>query len=241
MCGMSAANGRKGNFFVKFKLSAWCAKLLGKSNPPAAFLSQAHGIIHVGGNAGQERFKYADRDLDVVWIEPISNVFANLQENLRAFPRQRAYRYLITDKTGQEYTFHISNNDAQSSSIFQLEKHKEMWPEIVYKDSINLTSTTLSSFAAKENLDLKIYDVLVLDTQGSELLVLNGALDILFYFRFVVVEVADFESYAGCCLLKDMEEFMDKHGFRSTERRALKSVRGIGTYYDVTYERNGAD
>jgi len=195
----------------------------------------------VGANTGQERFSYADHNLEVVWVEPIPKMFEQLRENLRQFPRQRPYRYLITDKDGQEYPFHISSNEGQSSSIFQLEKHKEMWPEIVYKDSMLLTSCTLTSFVREENLDLKAYDALVLDTQGSELLVLQGAIDILSSFRFIVVEVADFESYAGCCVLKDLDEFMTKFGFRTRERRAFKSVPGVGTYYDVTYERKSAD
>jgi hypothetical protein len=112
-----------------------------------------------------------------------------------------------------------------------------MWPEIFYRDSMILVSSTLSSFATKEGVDLNAFDALVLDTQGSELLVLLGAIDILPHFRFITVEVADFQSYSGCCLLKDMDEFMNKVGFHTRERKAFKSVPGVGTYYDVTYER----
>ena len=218
---------------MRLYLPKWLFRL----HRPAPYLSQARGVVHVGGNTGQERFVYAIHNLDVIWIEPIPGAFDQLCENLRSFPKQRAYRYLITDKNGLEYPFHISNNEGQSSSIFQLEKHKEMWPEIFYNGSIILVSSTLSSFATKERIDLNAFDALVLDTQGSELLVLLGAIDILAHFRFITVEVADFQSYSGCCLLKDMDEFMSKVGFCTRERKAFKSVPGLGTYYDITYER----
>ena len=43
------------------------------------------------------------------------------------------------------------------------------------------------------------YDALVLDTQGSELLVLKGAAGLLPNIKYVQAEVADFESYSGAC------------------------------------------
>ena len=73
-------------------------------------LRHVSGIIHVGANAGQERELYAQHDLDVIWVEPIPEVFATLHSNLKGFPRQRAFQYLVTDKDDQEYEFHVANN-----------------------------------------------------------------------------------------------------------------------------------
>ena len=44
-------------------------------------LSQCRGVIHVGANSGQERKVYARLGLDVLWIEPIPGVFAELCES----------------------------------------------------------------------------------------------------------------------------------------------------------------
>jgi FkbM family methyltransferase len=223
---------------MKFKFTAWCSKWINRLGGPAPYQLQARGIIHVGGNLGQERFLYEDYGLNVAWVEPLPNMFDKLSENVRSFPKQRAFRYLITDKDGQEYQFHIANNEGQSSSILDLGKHKEMWPEIAFKDSMVLVSSTLTTFVAGEKLDLDEYDALVLDAQGAEMLILKGGKEILSRFRFITVEVPDFEAYQGCCLLSDMDEFMKNEGFHSRERNVLKSVPKVGTYYDVTYERN---
>jgi FkbM family methyltransferase len=205
--------------------------------PVDAFLRDVSGVIHVGANSGQERDLYASFDLDVVWIEPIPAVFDQLCSNLAGFPKQHAYRYLITDEDEREMVFHIASNEGASSSILPLARHREMWPDISFLSDITLKTTTLSSFVKKEGFDLAAFQALVLDTQGSELMILRGATAILPLFRFVKVEVPDFESYEGCCLRSELSGFMTAHNFRERRREEFKSLDGVGTYFDVVYER----
>ena len=162
-----------------------------------------------------------------------------MRSNLAVFPKQRAYRYLLTDQDEREYLFHVASNEGASSSILPLAKHREMWPEISYSNDITLKSTTLGSFVTKEGLDLAGFQALVLDTQGSELMILKGATTVLPQFRFVKVEVPDLESYAGCCLSSELGEFMSAHGFRERRRDGFNSIPGLGTYFDVLYQRVG--
>lgn len=194
-------------------------------------------MIHVGANSGQERQLYDNHDLEVVWIEPVPATFERLRANLTDFPKQCAYRYLITDEDGREYTFHLANNEEASSSILPFGRVQELYPEISYTSEIRLTSTTLGSFVLKEQIDLSRYQALLLDTQGSELMILKGAMPILDRFHFVKVEVADFEAYEGCCVLCEMDEFMHAQGFRQQERETIRSLAGVGSYYDITYKR----
>jgi hypothetical protein len=50
----------------------------------------------VGANEGQERDIYARHNLNVLWIEPLPDVFRILGENTSRTPRQTAENYLIT-------------------------------------------------------------------------------------------------------------------------------------------------
>ncbi len=222
-----------------FVFSAWREKWLGyKLAHPTSFLRKINGLIHIGANIGQERAIYAEYDLRVVWVEPIPDVFEQLRENLKPFPKQRAYRYLLAADDGLEYTFHIADNGGLSSSILQLGKHHEMWPEVAYAGETQIRGTTFAAFIEKEQIKLSEYQGLVLDTQGTELMILKGASDFLPCFRFIQVEVADCEFYVGCCQLPEMNDFMRKHGFRERGRKRFGFLRGVGSYYDVTYERN---
>ena len=188
---------------------------------PNRFLKQVTGVVHVGANTGQERFLYRRYSLNVVWIEPIPEVFQRLEDNLRGFDNQIALQALVTDVDEQEYTFHISNNDGLSSSVFDLKKHKDIWPSVAYVTSIVLNSTTLATLLKTRSIDAGKYQALVMDTQGSELLVLRGCGPILQHFEFIKTEVPDFESYEGCCQLDDIQDFMANNGFREISRFKL--------------------
>lgn len=204
---------------------------------PDRFLRKTSGVIHVGANIGQERERYKMHSLPVIWVEPIPEIFETLKANLTDFPQQRAFQYLVTDQDDQEYQFHIANNYGLSSSILDLKLHKDIWPSVAYERTITLRSKTLASLLAAECIDPRHYDVLVMDTQGTELLVLKGAIPILQNFTYIKTEVADFESYTGCCLLAEFASFLKRYGFREYSRRKFAERAEGGSYYDIVYKR----
>ena len=61
------------------------------------FLRKAKGVIHVDSHWGQERELYAAHGLNVVWIEPIPEVFDRLVGLIAPYANQRALKYLVTD------------------------------------------------------------------------------------------------------------------------------------------------
>jgi FkbM family methyltransferase len=212
------------------------AKSLFKKKPNAAF-GKVTGVIHVGGNTGQEIELYDKHGLSVVWIEPIPEIYEILKSNLANFPRQIAIKSLITDVDNVEYKFHLASNNGASSSIYDLELHRDIWPEVVYEKTIAVLSKSLPAVLKENNIDKERYDMLVMDTQGSELLVLKGAIPILQGFTYIKTEVPDFESYKGCCQLKDLELFMNQNGYREYSRHPFAKHQGGGSYYDITYKK----
>lgn len=202
-----------------------------------SFLAGARGVVHVGANSGRERDLYARHGLRVIWIEPIPEVFEALKANLAAYDLQRAFCALITDVDGAEYAFNIASNHGASSSILDLGMHRDIWPGVVYEGVVMLRSATLPALLAREAIDVSEYDVMVLDTQGSELHVLRGAATILRGFRYIKVEVADFESYANCCRVTDVERFMALYGFHEVDRERFAGRPEIGWYYNIVYAR----
>lgn len=203
--------------------------------PVNSFLHKISGIIHVGANSGQERDTYEEHGLRVFWIEPIPELYNELQENIRSYPRQRAASYLVSDQDRKEYQFHIANNKGESSSIFNLKHHKDIWPKIDYEKNITLKSKTLPAVLMAENVDPNLYDALVVDTQGAELLILKGAQELLEKFRFIKLEVPDFEAYEGCCQLFDVENFLAAFGYKEYARFKFKEWQQGCGYYDVVY------
>lgn len=209
---------------------------------PDRFLKGGRGVIHVGANKGQERSLYASYGLKVAWVEPIPDIFAELQSNLAGFPDQTAYNNLIAGEDGKKYQFHISDNEGASSSI--LEPNKQVpggWERVSFPRSIEIEALSLPTFIRTHirthGIDLASFDILVLDTQGSELLVLEGAKEILSSFRYIQCEAVNFEVYSGCCQLPQLDAFLSKQGFRQKGRFVLSRSPKGGRQWDVLYER----
>ena len=202
---------------------------------PNRFLRTVRGVVHVGANVGQERELYERHGLDVLWIEPIPDVFAALAANIARYPRQRALECLVTDRDDAPYEFNVANNGGESSSILALKEHRDVWPKVDFTKTITLRSSTLATLLARERIDPQHYDALVMDTQGSELLVLQGAEPVLEHFRFIKTEVPDFEAYAGCAQLEDIERFLQARGYAELMRHRFATRAGGGSYFDVVY------
>jgi FkbM family methyltransferase len=185
------------------------------------FLRAARGVIHVGANIGQERELYAHYGLDVLWIEPLPEVFSTLERNIRAFPRQRAVQALVTDRDDSDFA-----------------AHAEIWPGVVFTRSLPLRGVTLPTLLAREGIDPAPYDALVLDTQGAELLVLRGAAALLPDWKCIKAEAADFEAYAGAARLGDLEDFLAPHGFVEYRRDRFARRPAGGSYYEVVWIRS---
>jgi FkbM family methyltransferase len=199
------------------------------------FLKKSRGIIHIGANDGEERHLYAEHGLKVIWIEPIPDVFQRLVENIRDFPDQRAINALITNEDGALCTLHISNNSGHSSSILDLHLHKDIFPEVTFTHDITLRSIRLPTALA--DIDLSQYDAMVLDTQGSELLILQSAATILGGFNFIQVEAANFEAYRNCATVDTLNTFLRSHGFRLLHKDLQARRAAGGEYFDLLFAR----
>jgi FkbM family methyltransferase len=208
-----------------------------RAENPDAFLRQVRGIIHVGANTGQEREIYASRGLSVIWIEPVPKVFDQLQKNLRTLPRQYAMQYLVSDKDGKEYDLHIANNGGASSSILELNLHRDIWPDVAFESTVRLRSVTLDAMVERGEIDSALFQALVLDTQGSELLVLQGAPRLLGSLQFIKTEAADFDSYLDCAKVDDLIAYLRPHGFFLRYQVAFARHPEGGRYYDLLFAR----
>ncbi len=202
------------------------------------YLRNVSGIIHVGANHGQERAFYDSFGLNVVWVEAIPNVYEELLRNIAERPRQKAYQALLTEKVGERHSFKIANNGGASSSLFDFDKHAEIFPDIVYESEVELISNTLEALVHSEKIDVDAYQALTLDVEGAELLVLKGSGDLLRHFRYVKAEVADFTPRVGSPITEDLVAYLKRYGFEELIRRPFASgPGGVGTYWDIVWKK----
>jgi FkbM family methyltransferase len=202
------------------------------------FWSKIDGtILHVGANWGQERDFYDQLGLHVLWVEAIPSVFEKLKAHIAKTPKQLALLGLVTEKSGERYSFHVSSNGGESSSIYDLALHKDIWPEVHYTHDIELKSTTLDDLLADNAIDIASIQALVMDTQGSELLVLKGSSRLINQVRFIKTEAADFESYKGCTKVDELVAYLAPCGFYLVGKELRASREKGGDYYELLFER----
>jgi FkbM family methyltransferase len=188
------------------------------------------GVLHVGANDGQERYEYKEAgDIPVIYVEPIDSAFANLQRNIADLPGHIAVQALCSDRVGDRIGFNISSNDGQSSSILELGRHANLFPSVTYVGRQEMTTTTVDSLLSQLQLPSQP-NLLVMDTQGSELQVLRGARDTLRSVDGIYVEVSEEPLYAHGCTQEEITKFLKTCGF---SMRSL-AINGIG-YGDAFY------
>jgi FkbM family methyltransferase len=224
------------SFLKKFK-NEWRYLFSYNGEKPTAepFLFDVDAVIHLGANQGQEREKYWKYGLKVDWIEAIPTVYDTLQKNIRFFRNQKAFQGLITNEDGKEYVFNIASNQGESSSIYDLKEHQAMWPHIHYVDKITVKSLTLPEFLKQNKIQLSAKQGLLIDAQGAEYVIIQGAEKILKNFTWIIAETATFEWYKGAHCLNDVVEIMRKNGFTEESRKLTKSKEGIGECYDILF------
>lgn len=169
------------------------------------------GVLHVGGSTGQEcEAYYANGVKRTIWIEAIPSVFAKLVDHIQHYPNTKAYRACISDKE-ETVTLNISSNDGESSSILKFGVHAQMHPDVTFVDSIEVTTVGLKELLKHE--DLSDYDFLNLDIQGMELPALKSLGDLMNGFKYVYCEVNKAETYEGCALVGEIDEYLAGFGF----------------------------
>ena len=180
------------------------------------------GILHVGAHKCEEQnvyLKYTSNK-NIYWIEAIKFL---VEENLLSNPNLNIINECIGDEDDKEVTFKISNNTL-SSSILELGEHKNLHPNVVVSDTIVTKTKTLKTIFLQNQLKDK-FNMLVLDLQGAEMLALKGLKDIINEFDIIYTEVNEKEIYKECCILEDLDLYLQSYNF---ERKHLNTLNNYG-------------
>ncbi|MBD1856133.1 MULTISPECIES: FkbM family methyltransferase [Leptolyngbya] len=187
------------------------------------------GIIHVGGNIGEEAERYAQTGVDtVVWIEAVPESFQQLVKNVSPY-HQVCINALILDVDDQPTKFYKNRvgsriNDHSYSSVYPINRSVEAilpyYRVVQTLEEIELTSLTLPTCLEQHGLQKDDYDFLSLNTQGSELRIVQGMGEYLRQMKWVQSEVNPFNSisiYDGENTALDLHSYMQKFGFKQYE------------------------
>ncbi len=178
------------------------------------------GVVHIGGSTGQERFFYANAGIkNVVWVEAIPAVFKQLKQNVSCYPDNIALNACISQNDNETVEFNISSNGGESSSVFDFHLHSQFHPDVTFIDKIQLKTTRVDSLFIKKGIDIRQYDYLSLDIQGSELNALKSMGDMLRHFKYCYVEVNKTPMYKDIPLVGEIDAYLSEYGFEPVDEK----------------------
>lgn len=173
---------------------------------------RCRGVIQIGAHEGQEVGQYVGMGFAAIHlVEPNPEVFVRLAAATRDAKQVTLAEVAISDRNG-EAALNIATFD-QSSSLLDLKLHKDIFPGISLRDRVNVETRTLDDHLGREHLDPAAYNVLSVDTQGSELAILRGGEAYLAACDAILLEVNFAELYADCPEVEEIDAFLFDRGF----------------------------
>ena len=172
------------------------------------------GVVHVGAHQGEEYQDSVDQNWGhIYWIEanPVLCEWLRTRFNESECTVVEA---AVWSESGIKLNFNIASN-GQSSSLLQFGTHLSDYPEIYFNRRIEIETRTL-----KELLPSKCdANFLNLDIQGAELNAIIGLGSRLSQFNWIFTEVNKKEVYTGCPNVIELDDYLNKFGFKRQTTR----------------------
>lgn len=185
-------------------------------------------VLHIGAHLAEESNLYQSVGWNkVTWIEANPALIIDILKKVEPLG-QKVIQAALWHTTGEKLSLKVASN-GESSSLLEFNHHSTYYPQIIVENEIAVSTRRLDSILHK----IDTPDFCNLDIQGAELRALNGFGKILNHINVIYTEVNKIELYTGCAMIKDIDEFLGKAGFK---RVATRWMIGFG-WGDALYMR----
>ena len=191
------------------------------------------GVLHVGAHKAEEADDYVANGFasknPIIWVEAQEELVNELRKKLN--PRLHLiYQAVAWNISGEELEFRVTSKSA-SSSLFDLNEHKKMYPDITIERTVKVKTSRLDEVLAPQ----AEIDFIVLDIQGAELQAIAGLGEFVERVKWIYTEVSKKELYKGATQFKDLEAYLNEKGFR----RVFTAWDRKAGWGDALYVRKG--
>lgn len=183
-------------------------------------------IFDIGSCEGEDTIRLKKRfpKSTIYTFEALPSNIDIIKRNLKRYglSADLLFQLALSDKDGTA-DFYVSSGHPdhipkgewdfgnKSSSLLPPKEHTKTLEWIKFNEKISVKTQRLDAFCRKHKVS-KI-DFIYMDVQGAELMVLQGAGDLLADVGAIWMEVEAVELYKSQPLKNDVERFMDSHGF----------------------------
>lgn len=174
------------------------------------------GIIHAGGNEGEEVPLYKTYTDNIHIFEPIPWSFEKIDNNVKK------YNVAVGSEKGTGTLLLASNN--QSSSFLSPKTHLQEHPWVSFSGQLKTEIHPIDEY------EIKDCNVLNIDVQGFELEVLKGAKNTLRGIDVIFSEINEKELYENCAMLSDVDLYLEGFDFKRVDMNMTEHGWGDACY-----------
>lgn len=173
-------------------------------------------IFDVGAHFGEtvDHYKGLFENCRIYSFEPFLDSFKRLEETASRFQKVYPFNVALSNEDGS-VVFNLNKESATNSLLNTGERGADTWwvNALETDKSITVTAAKLDTFMLQHNIDH--IDILKLDTQGSEYLVIDGALRTITEgkIKLVYLEIITMPTYENQKHLDEMIELLRLNGF----------------------------
>jgi FkbM family methyltransferase len=194
-------------------------------------------VFDVGANVGQsvERLSALLPGCELYAFEPSPAVYRELERNTRRIRNVTLVNAGVGAVPGTELLLENAHSDMSSF----LAPGPATWSTVVRRTPVDVT--TLTSYCREH--DISRIDLLKIDTQGYDLEVLEGAVELLKakMVRLIYAEVVFADLYEGQPSFEDIKRFLDQHAFQLVGIYNFVAWKGVAGWCDVLYKSGSPD
>ena len=192
------------------------------------FAIKPEGVIHIGAFLGDEDQNYVSMGFkNRLFIEAQPSTFALLQQRL-IDSGAHCENLAASDRNGRAM-FHIASN-GQSSSLLKMQKHLQIYPTIVETETFEVSTVRIDDLLSRDTYRNIAFNFMNIDTQGAELMVLNGACHTLKSIDIINVEINLDALYVGAPHVRDLDAFLSVFDFIRADTFLLHATWGDAIY-----------
>lgn len=167
-------------------------------------LNNIKSVLDIGANVGDfsNCIKSKFINLDLFLIEANPNCEKYLQQ------KNLPYKICCLSDTKKQIDFYVSTLGSETNTGASYYKEKTKYYDEGNYNTIKVKTETIDSLFPD-----KIFEFIKLDTQGSEIDIIKGGLNLIKKAKYLMTEVSILEYNIGAPFKNDMLSFLYKHNY----------------------------
>ena len=172
-----------------------------------------NNVLHIGAHHAEELEAYTKHNWNrVTWIEAQPEKIGYLRKKLP--PHHKLIHAAVWNERDVSLDLKVMTN-TESTSLLNLGTHASEHPSVILSHLIPIKTQILSDIIPFEDTP----DLIALDIQGAELKALEGFGSRIRDVRWIYSEVNKGYLYEGCCLVTELDSYLNKYGFKRVATR----------------------